>query len=661
MWRVVVRWSMALAVSIAAVVGAGDAAWSQTELPGIVVTTPSPIAKPKPASDAGGPSARPASAPGAQSSSAPASVPPSGPPAQSLTPPPGIMIVADDAFVPVTVVTAREIESKHGATITDTLQMKPGILGSTFAPGANRPIIRGLDNYRVRVQENGIGSHDVSNLSEDHAVPIDPYSAERIEVVRGPATLRFGPQAMGGVVSVTNNRIPEAIPRGGATGEIKGGISSVDDGSDGAIQTTAGSHGFAVHADAFKRSAFDYATPLGRQLNSFVNSDGYSVGISRIGNAGFIGVSFARFNSLYGIPGGEAALEGKSIDMTQDKVVSRGEWRVRDHGIEAIRMWLAASSYAHNELVGDGGIGSRFTNSEREGRVEVQHLPVRTALGELRGATGVQVGDRRTTGASFEGDSLLEPAHSRLYAAFWFEELQATRELRLQAAARIDQAKVSGTGLADAADPLNSTLFQGERSFVPLSGSLGALYALPHDIVARLIGQYVERSPDAGELFSKGAHEATGTFEIGNPLLRKETARTLELGFRRATGALRFDASVFHTHFDDFIFKNLTGIGCGATLASCGADTELKQLVFQQRDATYYGSEMAAQYDVAPIWHGIWGIDGQYDFVRARFRRRRQRAAHSATPAGRRHLLPGCALVCPGRRAARVRAERRRR
>lgn len=167
-------------------------ALAQTTLPGIVVTSPSPVARPvvRPA---------PQPAPGPSIAAASDETGPSDANTE-LSPPPGVLIIADDAFVPVTIVTEREVQARQGATIADTLQLKPGIAGSTFAAGANRPIIRGLDNARVRVQENGIGAHDESTLSEDHAVPIDPNAVERIEVIRGPATLRYGSQAIGGVV-----------------------------------------------------------------------------------------------------------------------------------------------------------------------------------------------------------------------------------------------------------------------------------------------------------------------------------------------------------------------------------------------------------------------------------------------------------------------------
>ncbi len=571
-----------------------------TELPPIEVTTPSPVKKP---------ARRTTGVQQSTSGQAPVQVD-EGPLQYQV---PGTLIVTEDTFSSVIVATEREIEATRGSTLTDTLQTKPGIIGSTFAPGANRPIIRGLDNYRVRVQEDGIGTHDVSALSEDHAIPVDPYSADKVEVVRGPATLRYGSQAIGGVVAIENQRIPTFMPSGGFSGEIKGGGASVDDSKDGGFQATAGSHGLVVHGDGFWRKADDYDTPLGTVANSFVDSKGGALGASLVGTDGFVGVSFARVESLYGIPGEEAA-----IDLEQDKVLARGEWRARSGGVEAVRFWFGASDYAHDEVTGSE-VGSRFTNEEQEGRLEVQHVPFVTQLGELSGAIGVHWGHRDLQAQSFEGDSLLDPAKTNNIAAFLFEELALTSKLRLQGAARIDHSNVDGTGLSDVSNPLAPVVFSGERSFTPLSASAGLLYSFPMDIVGRLTGQYVERAPDAAELFSKGVHEATETFEIGNPLLEKEKATTVEVGLKRAVGAFRFDTSVYYTSYDGFIFKELTDVECGDFLSTCGVEDELALVIFGQRDATFYGAELAAQYDVAPIWKGLWGIDGQYDFVHAEF------------------------------------------
>jgi iron complex outermembrane recepter protein len=581
----------------------------EVELPEIEVVTPSPVSKPAKKKAASTPT------PGTSSSE---TADAEAPEITSFPSVPGSLIVTDPTFVSVTVATEHDLKATRGATLTHTLQNRPGITGSNFAAGANRPIVRGLDNNRVRVQENGIGSHDVSALSEDHAVPIDPNSAERVEVVRGPATLRYGSQAIGGVVNAENGRIPTAIPAGGITGSVSGGFSSVDDGKDGAFKVTAGGNGFSIHADGFERDSKDYDTPLGHQLNTFVENRGGAIGGSFVWSNGYLGLSYVRFESLYGIPGEEAVEENKRIDMEQDKVLLRGEWRVRDFGIEAIRGWFGASDYTHDELVDEGEVGANFANEEQEGRIEIQHLPIMTGLGELRGAAGIHIDHRELTATSFEGDNLLNPNTTDSAAGFIFEELQATENLRLQAAARIEENRVEGSTFANLTSP-TPPIEDFKKTYHPFSASSGALYELPMNVIARFSAQYVERAPDAGELFSKGVHEATETFEIGDPNLTKEKATTFEIGFKRPTGALRYDVAAYYTEFDGFIFKELTGRTCGDDLASCvpNDSEELNQVLFKQRDATFYGAEFAAEYDVASIWLGRWGISGQYDFVRA--------------------------------------------
>jgi iron complex outermembrane receptor protein len=613
---------------------AGEPAAAQdaaaVELPPVVVTAPSPVAKPKKRNAAPAPSPQPSAPPPSQASQTgePLPVGPAAEPAQPIIeadPLPGTLLVVDDAFVPVTVASEREIEATRGSTITETLQTKPGISGTTFAPGSNRPIIRGLDTYRVRVQENGIGSGDVAALSEDHAVPIDPSSASRIEVIRGPATLRYGSQAIGGVVAVENGRIPTSIPNGGFSGEIRGGMSSVDEGRDGSFRATGGSRGIAVHADGFKRQSEDYDTPRGKQFNTFVDSEGGALGISMVGHSGFLGVSISHFDSLYGIPGEEAAEARPRIDLEQDKVQVKGEWRVQDFGLEALRVWFGVSDYKHTENINEDGdgfeVGQLFTNEEWEGRFEAQHLPLVTSLGTLRGAAGVQALNRETEGRFLEdGDSLLAPAETGSVAAFLFEELDVTDRLTLQAAVRIEHTEVDGFERI-AIDEDTSLLESQSRDFTPVSVSLGGLYKLPGAHVMSLNGQYVERAPDAAELFSGGVHEATETFEIGDPNLDVEKAASIEAGLRKATGSFRYDATAFYTRYDGFIFKGITG-SCGETIGSCVDDPEAEDLArvnFAQRDATFYGVELAAQYDVAPIWNGVWGVEAQYDFVNASF------------------------------------------
>ena len=607
------RCSLVLLMAIGSGVGAAVDVQAQTQLPGVFVTTPSPVAPSPPAAQApAGPAQTPVAAP--QPS----------PPAPDLAGAP-LLISPDQTFVAVTVTTPAQLLGQPFATLGDALAARPGIASTTFAPGSSRPVIRGLSGFRVRIQENGLSTGDVSALSDDHAIPIDPLAAGQVEVVRGPATLRYGSQAIGGVVNAVNNRIPTAIPVNGILVETRGGFSTVDEGRNGAAIVEAGSGNFVIHADTFARSANDYRIPHGRQANTSLDSEGYSLGGSYVFKDGFVGVAYSSFASTYFIPGIEAAESKNHIVLDQSKWTSKGEWRLNTFGLEAIRFWLGATDYKHDEAdsLPVPSIGSTFLQKQYETRVEVQHQPVKTALGVLRGASGIQWSHRDLEAAGADG-ILLNPTNTQSLAGFVFEELQLTKKLRFQAAARIESNDVEGTasifppGFLPPPDEPDQTV--AKRTFLPKSASAGILYDLPHGVVLRLTGQHVERAPDVTELFYKGPHDSTATFEIGDPNLRIEAANTFEIGFKRARGDFRFDVSAYRTEFKDFIFKRFTGAKCDDDFASCGAGTELDQIVYSQQDATFYGAELLSEYDVARIWRGVWGIDGQYDFVHATFK-----------------------------------------
>ena len=639
---------MAASIGGALMAAGGTPAGGQTALPEVVVSAPSPIVTTPRTTAAPGTSTEAASADGAPEDPRP--------------------IVAD-GFVPVTVMPSLEILKTPAASIGDVVFTQPGVTSSTFAPGASRPVIRGLDNARVRVQENGIGSMDASTLSEDHAVPIDPLSTDRLEIVRGPATLRWGPQAIGGVVAATNNRIPDPATPDGIQVTNKGAITSVDRGREGLIAVDARANNVAVHADYFRRATGDYRIPGGVQENTWTDTWGASVGGSYIFQDGFFGVAVSHIESRYGIPGLEAANERLNIDMAQTKIMSRGELRL-DGFIDTVRFWLGATSYRHHErglehddddhhhehrarrsLASAGApspflpardleashIHATFENREIEGRLEAQHRPIVTAFGVLTGAAGIQAGHRdlRITG---EESSLLAPSITNNVAAYLFEELRITDTVRMQAGGRVGLSDVRGTAALFPTDllPDGSEIQEvaRHRTFVPVSASIGILKDLPWGMVAGLNASYAERAPEALELFAKGPHHASGTFEIGNPNLGKESAVSIEASLRRAKGNFRFDFTAFHTRYSGFIYKRLTGAFCGDDFDSCHHhhddhraaqddhhhDTHaFRQVAFDQRNANFTGVELAAQLDLAPVAGGVFGIDGQYDFVHARF------------------------------------------
>lgn len=586
------------------------------QIPQIVVTAPSPILQP-----------------------------PAGP-----TPPfQGTLPIVADQFATVTVVPEEEIRRSGGGTLGDLLFNKPGITGSGFAPGsASRPIVRGLDMNRVRIQENGIGSGGASELGEDHAVPVDPLSVRQVEVIRGPATLRFGSQAIGGVVNAESNRIPTELPPRGFVTDWNGAVTSVDSGLEGSVQLDAGKGNFALHADAYGRSARDYRVPGypylfdpgqpfdGRQRNSKLRANGQAIGGAHLFDGGFFGLSLSQFDSLYHIPTIEAAERNVRIDLKQTKLNGKGEFRPSNAAIDAIRVWFGYTHYRHHErgledpadLTSDT-IHQTFTSRDAEARAEVQLAPLNLRFGVLTVAAGVQASQQRLTASSPEDagsilNGLFDPNRNTMVAGYLFNELRLNESLRMQLAGRIEANRVTGRAVEfpstvfDIAGLAPST--ERARHFVPASLSFGVIKDLPWGVSASFTAQYVERAPRAAELFSRGVHEATGTFDIGNPSLRTESAKSFEVGLRRTKGPFRFEVTAYYTRFDGFIHRQLTGVACNAT--SCGqgvGDEELNQAVYAQRDATFRGGEVQFQWDVRRLGNGFLGIDGQYDIVRATF------------------------------------------
>jgi iron complex outermembrane receptor protein len=635
-----------------------------TQLPEITVTAPSPIQRRN---------LVPARTPARVARAVPARNRESAPPAQpapvATAGQQGVLPVVTDQFATVTVVPNEEIRREGGATLGDVLFSKPGITGSSFAPGASsRPIIRGLDVNRVGIVENGIGGGGASDLGEDHFVPIDPLATNQIEVVRGPAALRYGSTSIGGVVSATNNRIPDALPScaaapfqsyglpakaplanaGCVTVETRTAVSSVDRGVEGGILLDAGGGNFAIHADAYGRKSSDYNIPSypylfdqtrpvnGRQPNSAAQADGASIGGSYIFQGGFIGAAITQNDSLYHIPGIDGADHQTRIDAHQTKFTAKGEYRPDAAAIDAVRFWAGATDYKHNEIgLADpndpttDGVRQTFTNKEQEGRIEVQMAPFNARFAAVTTAFGFQAGHQELTapspddpGTLFNG--LWDPNNNNRVAGYVFNEFKFSEATKAQIAGRIEHVDLHGSTPDFPADFLPDGNPQASiarnPSYTPKSGSIGLIQNLPGDLVGSITAQYVERAPKPAELFSRGAHDATGTFDIGDPNLTIETAKSVEIGLRKANGPLRFEATAYYTRFDNFIYRRLTGVMCGVDFNSCGAPGgELNQAVYSQRDAIFRGGEFQSQLDVGPLQGGIWGIENQFDVVRATF------------------------------------------
>jgi iron complex outermembrane receptor protein len=598
------------------------AAQAQVALPEVVVNAPSPI----------------------QRSGPPTGNTDQGTPAPELQ---GNLPIVTDQFATVTVVPNDELRRNGAATLGDLLFSKPGITGSSFAPGgSSRPIIRGLDVNRVRIQEDGIGANGASDLGEDHFVPVDPLTTDQVEVIRGPATLRFGSQAIGGVVEATNNRIPTMIPWRGISTEFRGAGTSVDNGIDGAVLLDAGAGNFAFHADASGRKTEDYRVPHypylndasgapnatqsaafnGRQPNSAARNDGQAVGGSYIFNEGFLGLAVIQNNALYDIPGIDGENTNTRIDGHQTKVLSKGEWRAPNSFIDAIRFWGGATDYKHNEIgladptnLATDGIRQTFTNKEQEGRVEAQLAPFNLRFATLTTALGVQGGHQELTAPSPDNAGLWDPNSNRRIAGYIFNEFKFSEATKAQIAGRIERVELSGISrMFDAAGMIGS--MPTSPNYTPKSASIGLIQNLPWDIVGSVTAQYVERAPKPAELFSGGGHDATVTFDKGNSNLAIEAAESLEVGLRRAKGPFRFEATAYYTKFKGFIYRRLTGDTCDGDTGACGPGVgDLNEAIYSQADATFRGGEFQSQWDLMPLGTGMFGIEDQFDVVRATF------------------------------------------
>jgi iron complex outermembrane receptor protein len=617
-------------------------------LPEIVVQAPSPIQRPH----------RHSAQPG-RTTAAPAPAPASAPNPDTFV---GTLPIVTDQFATVTVVPNEEIRRSGSATLGDLLNNKPGITGSSYAPGASsRPIIRGLDVNRVGIVENGIGSNGASDLGEDHFVPIDPLATSQVEVIRGPATLRYGSQSIGGVVSASNNRIPETLPCSAvpsiqtygynvkapvlspsnpcASFETRSALSSVDLGREGAVLLDVGGNNVAIHADGYARKTEDYSTPHGIQRNTATQSTGGSIGGSYFFDGGFIGAAVTQTNSLYRIPGTEGEEFGTRIDAKQTKLTVKGDYHPDSKAIDVIRFWAGATDYKHNELgrtdpadFSTDGVRQTFTNKEQEGRVEVQFAPLNLRFASLTTAVGAQASHQELTAPSPDDpgsplNGLWDPNKNTRVAGYIFNEFKFSDVTKAQVAGRIEHVNLSGTTPAFVPDLFDLNVDPAaigpatprNLNFTPVSGSVGLIQNLPWNLAASITGQYTERAPKPAELFSRGGHDATTTFDIGNPNLGIETAKSVEVGLRRATGPFRFELTGYYTRFDGFIYRRLTGNTCEDVTCQAGPGLELNQAIYSQRDATFRGGEFQFQYDVLPVWAGQFGIEGQYDIVRATF------------------------------------------
>lgn len=459
---------------------------------------------------------------------------------------------------PARVLSEKELMFKISPSLGETLAGEPGVSATGFGPGASRPIIRGLGDDRLRVLQNGTSVLDVSNVSPDHAVGTDPLSIRSVEVVRGPATLLYGPNTVGGVVNVIDDRIPEERISG-IHGAFDARYGSADSLGSLAGAVNFGVGPFAFHLDAFSRETDDlkipgYARssrlrsedpqtdePRGTLPNSFTESDGAAAGGSYIWEKGFAGISYSGIDSFYGT----VAEEDVTIDLRQRRWDLRGAFYEPAARIKEINYKFGYTDYEHTELEGSE-VGTRFAIDGFNARSEILH----EKLGGFEGAVGVEI--QRNEFSALGDEAFLPTVENQVNSLVLFEEM-ALDPFTLQFGGRYDYQSNETRSSANFGPAI-------DRDFNAFSTSVGLVYNPVEDYALALSLGYSQRPPNYVELFANGPHVATGTFEIGDPDLETEDSFALDLSVRKKAGRVTGSISGFYYRFHNFIANQASGL-----------------------------------------------------------------------------------------------------
>jgi iron complex outermembrane receptor protein len=454
------------------------------------------------------------------------------------------------SFNAITSLDATAIARKLGATIADVLQDEPGIAKRTFGPGTSRPIIRGFDGDRVLIMQDGVRTGDLSSQSGDHGVSIDPAGLARLEVVKGPATLLYGSNALGGVVNaITPQDVFRSSPFTGTLGgvSVDAGSANAQGGFAGNVQH--GRRGWLVHGSFSGRRTGDYNTPdetIPNSATRLVTGEG---GVGWSGGRGFFGVAAGVERNRYGIPFA-GLLEGEE-DAEIDLEVKRQNLRF-DAGArnlagafaDAVRLTVSFLDYSHDELEiedGEETLGTRFNNQVLTLRGEVEQK----AGQRLNGRLGVEflTRDYEAIGA----EALAPATTQRSFAAFVYEELGVGRH-RLQFGGRVERTSYD----ASAEDGAIT------RDFTGASGSVG-VHAAAGDagaFVVNLTG--ASRAPALEELFNFGPHPGNLAFEVGNADLELERSIGVDVSIRGRGAQAHGEVNFFAYKISNFVFLDIT-------------------------------------------------------------------------------------------------------
>lgn len=489
---------------------------------------------------------------------------------------------------PVTILKGEELVLRNQPTLGDTLATQPGVSSTYYGPGASRPVIRGLDGERVRILQNGVNTIDASATSVDHTLTIEPMNVKQVDIVRGPATLMYGNSAVGGVVNVTDGRIPQGRAEKTFGGQLKMQGSSVDASPSGAAWVEGGSGPIAWQLNGFGRKADDLSIPgyartkrlreedplppgekepYGTLPNSAITTYGGGGGLSFVGDRGYFGVAPSYYKTDYGT----VAEPDVTIDLASTRFDVAGSVESPVRGIEQLTGKFAWSDYQHVEYEGEE-VGTTFKNQGYDGRLEAPHAPI----GPFEGAVGFETQGQRLSALGTE--AFLPSTRTWVNSGFLFEEATVDPVL-FQFGFRLDHQQVEAIA-SETFGPAD------DRNFLTPSGSIGTVYTPAPGWNLALSVAYTNRAPTYQELFADGPHVATGIYEIGDRDLGVESGVGIDLSLRRTLGWITGSVTGFYDRFDDFIALFPTGL--------VDPETELAIYEYRAVPATLAGMEMQA-------------------------------------------------------------------
>ena len=445
-----------------------------------------------------------------------------------------------------------ELARSLTSSVAQTLASEPGMAVRYNGPAANLPIIRGLGGDRILVLQDGERTGDLSSAASDHGLTIDPLVAQRVEVVRGPASLMYGSSALGGVVNVISNDIPTSIPER-VTGSLAAQTESVTPGGAASGQVTIPAGHLALTLGGGLRSVGDtYQGGGARLLNSDARNNYQLVGVGLVSGGASTGVAYKRYDFRYGLPAepGDPELGGL-IDGIRNDVKGQADFVGGTGAFGTVHLDASAQTYSHDEVENTGEVGTSFNL-----RTQTLSGTVRTRFGGLTGAIGMS-GLRKQYGATGE-EALTPAANSDAWGGFVFEEIalgnkQQAQRPTIQAGARLDRFAIDSKEGDPKFGPAQT------RTFTAASGSIGLTIPTGDESSLAFNIARAFRAPTVEELFSNGFHAALGTFDVGDPTLDAEVNQGVEAVYRMHTGRLHAEAAAYANRINNFVVPDIQG------------------------------------------------------------------------------------------------------